>query len=185
MFEHVIECDANVADFYNERKDNFTSLLGETKEKFLKANKEFYNKYQKGIANKDNFYINTIGEFEDIDKRPKREPDYVSRDRDGNVSSEYWYSEDGVIRGSNHWGKEVASCDWFLKSMSDNYSRGLAKYDKQKYGKIKWSDFIQKTDIVTKDGKGVLSTFENTLGKNFDKKLIIKNFNEDETEEYA
>ncbi|MBQ6447085.1 MAG: phage portal protein [Bacillus sp. (in: Bacteria)] len=182
-YEKSIECDETTADFFNKRKEKGSDLLlVDDKETYLKNTKEFYKDYQKGTANQDNFYINTVAEFDDVDSRPKGKPDYVSYTKTGKISSEYWYTEDGVIRGSNHWGKDVASCDWYLKSQ-DGTTEGLEKFGKQKYGKMKWSDFMQKTDMITKkeDGKtkGILTNFENTLGKDAYGHLIIKGFNDD------
>lgn len=54
----------------------------------------------------DNFFMNTQASFKAC-KRPKREADYTSFNREGRVSSEYWYGEDSVgsyvIRFSDHW----------------------------------------------------------------------------------
>ena len=113
----------------------------------------FYKKYQHGVADKNTFFGNTIAVFQPA-YRPKRAPDYISRTREGDVSSEYWYTADGVIRGSSHWG-EVSSCNWFL---SGRYT------GKKQYGKASWTDFVQKADIVIQDGKAVLSSFDNTVG---------------------
>lgn len=55
-----------------------------------------------------NFYMGTEATFEACE-RPSREADYTSES-----GSAYWYSEDGVIRESDHWGYEVASCNWYL-----------------------------------------------------------------------
>ena len=32
--------------------------------------------------------------------------------------SDYWYGESGVVRYSDHWGSEVASCDWYLDGVA-------------------------------------------------------------------
>ena len=34
----------------------------------------------------------------------------------------------------------------------------------KQYGKCRWEDFTQKTDIATGHGKAVLTTFANTIG---------------------
>ena len=118
----------------------------------------FWKKYQDGIASADNFYINTYAVFKDLKRRPNRAPDFISYTRDGKKSSEYWYTKDGVIRGSTHWGRDIASCDWLLESGKSG------KHMYKTYGEAKWADFVQKTEIVTKDGKATLSTFKNTIG---------------------
>lgn len=56
----------------------------------------------------ENFYMGTEASRADAEA-PEREADYIS-----DSGSEYRYTEGGVFRKSNHWGYEVASCDWFL-----------------------------------------------------------------------
>lgn len=60
------------------------------------------------MYNSENFYMGTEASWADAEA-PEREADYIS-----DSGSEYWYTEGGVFRKSNHWGYEVASCDWFL-----------------------------------------------------------------------
>ena len=117
---------------------------------------------------------NTAAEFKERKTRPGRKPDYVSRNkRTGEVSSEYWYTKDGVIRGSNHWGPEVGSCDWALDGITgakgrDVFNPGSELYvgSSKRYGKAKWSDFTQKTENIVVGGKVIGTTnFENTTGK--------------------
>ena len=87
---------------------------------------EFYKPFQDGVANEHNFMENTLGVFDQVARRPRKAPDYVSRNKyTKEISSEYWYTEDGVIRGSKHWGKGVASCSWAFK-----YSDGAIAWDK-------------------------------------------------------
>ena len=148
-----------VNEFRNELK-NTKLYLYDGIERFEK-DKEFYQKYQSGVANKNNFYIDTIADFESVKSRPRKTPDYVSHyfDKNGKyrVSSEYWYQDDYVIRGSDHWGIGIASCDWLLDGKS---RRGY-----KSYGKAKWTDFILKTGIVTYNNKEFLASFENIHGK--------------------
>lgn len=66
------------------------------------------------MITQDNFFESTKAIFKGC-KRPSRKPDYVSRDRWGYVSSEYWYFEDGVIRASDHWST--------YKSLNDGINR--------------------------------------------------------------
>lgn len=132
----------------------------------VKAAKHVYGPLQKGTANRDNFMWNTVAEFESVPKRPRRKPDYTSTDRNGKVSSEYWYEPDGVIRGSKHWGVGVASCDWAIEGVAGKGSE--ITMTNKLYGKAKWEDFTQKTrDVKTTDGKVIGETnFENTTEKN-------------------
>lgn len=138
-------------------------------EYFSKA-KELYQRYQSGIANKNNFYVNTLADFKEISKRPKGKPDYVSYyfDKTGKrkISSEYWYNENGVVRGSDHWGEGISSCDWYLD--------GKARKGYKRYGEAKWEEFTLQTKTVQYDGKEFLTAFDNSYGKNSLGKPIYK-----------
>ena len=138
-------------------------------ERFSKA-KELYQRYQSGIANKNNFYVNTLADFKEISKRPKGKPDYVSYyfDKTGKrkISSEYWYNENGVVRGSDHWGEGISSCDWYLD--------GKARKGYKHYGEARWEEFTLQTKTVQYDGKEFLTAFDNSYGKNSLGKPIYK-----------
>ena len=141
----------------------------ETHQEYIKGQKHIYGPLQKGTANKDNFMWNTVAEFTERKTRPRRKPDFVSRNkRTGKVSSEYWYTKDGVIRGSDHWGPGVSSCDWSLDNIKFGrwQSGSEIAVTNKRYGVAKWSDFTQKTRDIRVDGKIIGQTnFENTTGK--------------------
>lgn len=138
-------------------------------EHFSKA-KELYQRYQSGIANENNFYVDTLADFKEISKRPKGKPDYVSYyfDKTGKrkISSEYWYNENGVVRGSDHWGEGISSCDWYLD--------GKARKGYKRYGEARWEEFTLQTKTVQYDGKEFLTAFDNSYGKNSLGKPIYK-----------
>ena len=46
---------------------------------------------------------------------PEGKADYVSLRPDGGVSSLYYYTPEGVIRVSNHWGADIRTCSWHLE----------------------------------------------------------------------
>lgn len=94
--------------------------------------------------NQRNFFSGTAADFTSVE-RPNREPDYVS-----DSGSEYWYSADGVVRGSNHWGTDIASTDWFLDGVdASSFDRNAKGNGREKsYGKAKWSDFVQNADYT-------------------------------------
>lgn len=125
-------------------------------------------KYQKGTADKNNFFVGTMAKFNEVDK-PNREPDFVS-----DSGSVYWYTKDGVVRGSDHWGIGVASCDWaFVDKNGKFYNKSLVggrnEFDGVKYGFCKWKDFSRKLSfdyVYNKDDKQwIIPTFANTIGK--------------------
>ena len=134
----------------------------------IEIEKQVYAPFQDGTANESQFFWNTVTTYKET-TRPDREPDYVSRDKFGITSSEYWYTDDGVIRGSGHWGTGVASCDWQLERANGDKVGGdiWGAPDKTEdaYGFSKWSDFVQKTEVAKIDGKEYLTTFRNTVGK--------------------
>ena len=100
--------------------------------------------------NKDTFYLNTKATFKGC-RRPSRKPDYTSFDRDGNISSEYWYTKDGVYRNSNHWsiiylnGKDVCFLDmkhsFTCKKISSCFWRLNCSKSKTTCGFASWSAF--------------------------------------------
>ena len=174
------EADDKTLDFHNENnefeKQEIYSGNNDILSKDFIMNKKakFYKKYQSGIANKNNFYINTIGQFKEVEK-PNREPDYISKS-----GSEYWYEKDKLIRGSNHWGCCVASCDWFLGDEEPKESGvDLNTYGDVKYGEVEWKDLIQKPVVVFNGDEATLSNFDNTIGGErvslYKVKPIIKN----------
>lgn len=129
-----------------------------------------YNPFQQGTANEYNFMWNTAVEFRERKTRPKGSPDYISYNRYGEVSSEYWYTKTGVVRGSDHWGPGVASCDWMLNTLSlggfnhDNPYGLCVTY--KRYGTARWTSFVHKTLLIVVDGKAIgASSFATTTGK--------------------
>jgi len=63
-----------------------------------------------------NFHKRTNGRWMPIEI-PKTLADFVSLTPYGDISSAYWYTTNGVIRVSDHWGA-VASCQWNLETVN-------------------------------------------------------------------
>lgn len=101
----------------------FNEIGFEYKTRIEEGDRTFYR------SNPNDFYEYTKADFIRIPSRPYGEPDYTSPS-----GSEYWYYEDGVVRGSNHWGT-TASCKW--KIDAEPY-RGPEKL----YGFNGWNEFI-------------------------------------------
>lgn len=91
-----------------------------------------------GVTSK-NFFKNTVAVFEQCG-RMTCSADYVSVSSRGRVSSRYWYTEEGVYRESSHWGRNVATCDWYLNTLPIT---GL-QTTKKKTGFCRWKDFKRK-----------------------------------------
>ena len=71
------------------------------------------------------FYIRTKATWKGCN-RPARKPDYISLTRRGEISSEYWYSEEGVIRCSQHWShirSKNLKYDYYLITKEINRNR--------------------------------------------------------------
>jgi hypothetical protein len=77
-----------------------------------------------------NFFNHTFCEFQQVDDFTFRENEiYKSRSE-----SRYLYTEEGVYRKSNHWGR-VANCRWRIAA-NENY-----KNQQIVIGFAKWTDF--------------------------------------------
>lgn len=87
---------------------------------------------------KNNFFKHTFCEFTEIDKifLTQHPTHFKSK-----AASSYSYTEEGVYRYSNHWGR-VANCRWKIKTAQ--------KHQSQEYylGYAKWIDFhpLNKTE---------------------------------------
>jgi hypothetical protein len=80
--------------------------------------------------NSTNFFKHTFCEFQQVENFSFPEnTNYKSKSE-----STYYYSDDGVYRKSNHWGR-VANCRWTLKSTSTYKSQHIV------IGFAKWTDF--------------------------------------------
>ena len=88
-----------------------------------------------GPIDANSFYVSTVADFMSVPGHPARPADYESES-----GSRYWYSDKGVIRESNHWGRGVASCDWYLDG--DEY--GWSYRDAPACGFCAWGDFKRK-----------------------------------------
>ncbi|MCR4854846.1 MAG: hypothetical protein K5908_01640 [Erysipelotrichaceae bacterium] len=132
--------------------------------KYFKSARKFYKGLQDGKASEINFFENTIVLFDECE-RPDREPDFGSPS-----GSCYWYSEEGVIRGSDHWGCGVGNCDWALKTRKGetvygHYWKYTRNFARPRFGFAKWEDFLFKARLIEIGGKEVVTTFNNTVGR--------------------
>ncbi|MBP3891924.1 MAG: hypothetical protein J6D29_07105 [Solobacterium sp.] len=132
---------------------------------FIKSQMEHYKTVQDGLANPTNFFDSTVAIFEEVEK-PKRKPDFES-----DSGSRYWYSKKGLLRGSNHWGCRIVNCDWALKLKNGKAVYGSScwaskTFSKELYGFVKWEDFVLKPNLYEIEGKEVLTTFANKIGRN-------------------
>jgi|GEM_PF-4368706 len=82
--------------------------------------------------NRFNFHKSTFCIFREA-QAPERPCDFRSKS-----GSEYWFSEDGVFRKSNHWGR-AAKCKWRLVSG--------ASLSRTKSGFAKWDEFYSDNEL--------------------------------------
>jgi hypothetical protein len=143
------------------------------------VNKSIQEEMDKYTANENTFFFDTDADFKFSGKKPKGDPSHTSYNSyTGKVSSEYWYTEEGVYRRSDHWGQGVASCNWNLKdnpeSKTKESSGGLEFYSKKLVGFAPWSSFKRnKTRFITlvdekeQTERHYLLSFKNLVGKDY------------------
>jgi len=83
------------------------------------------------IYNRSNFFKHTFCDFKKVNQKFFDENQVHFKSKAG---SQYSYTEEGVYRYSNHWGR-VANCRWRL------YSDKKLKNQKSYLGFAKWSGF--------------------------------------------
>lgn len=85
--------------------------------------------------NKTNFHKHTFCIFQEVtfESITDLKPNFISKS-----GSSYYFTEQGVYRHSNHWGR-AANCKWRL------VSNGISK-DRSKVGYANWCDFYSDND---------------------------------------
>ena len=85
--------------------------------------------------NRTNFFKHTFCIFNEVNPNelPKSIPDYVSKSE-----SSYYFTEEGVYRKSNHWGR-AANCRWKLISNSYKSQNTIVAY-------ARWIDFFPNNE---------------------------------------
>lgn len=142
-----------------ERDDIFYDKAG----RHFKSIRNHFAEIQDGDCDEFNFFDYTVTMFHETGIRPNRDPDYTS-----DSGSEYWYSKDGVVRGSDHWGNGVAHCDWALQLKDGKTIYGINAFDPKcftdkKYGFSSWKEFTHKSRLFEINGQEVVTTFRNYI----------------------
>lgn len=86
-------------------------------------------------ATAENFFDMTTATFAACEK-PAREADYVSAS-----GSAYWYTADGVVRCADHWGGNVATCNWFIEG--ERPSMYCDRFESELCGFCAWDAFTR------------------------------------------
>ena len=86
--------------------------------------------------NRHNFHKHTFCIFQEVDRTvlDPLQPQYTSKS-----GSTYYFTEEGVYRVSNHWGR-AANCKWRLATISSQ------RYSGKVVGYANWSDFLPDND---------------------------------------
>lgn len=126
--------------------------------------------------NKTNFHKHTFCEFIEVDTNviPNIEWHYKSKSGSG-----YCFTEEGVYRISNHWGR-AANCRWRLISNSRANSSSKINNIQNRIGYAKWTDFYPNNETenffyvdLNFDTKEV--TFQHKYNPNYDGKSVLRN----------
>ena len=129
--------------------------------------------------NKTNFHKHTFCEFIEVDAAtiPNIEWHYKSKSGSG-----YCFTEEGVYRISNHWGR-AANCRWRLISSSKTSSSSKINNSQNRIGFAKWMDFYPNNETenlfyieVNFDVKE--ATFQHKNNPNYDGKSVLRNASE-------
>ena len=122
--------------------------------------------------NKTNFHKHTFCEFIEVDVATIPTIDWHYKSKSG---SGYCFTEEGVYRSSNHWGR-AANCRWRLISNSSSKINN----SQNRIGFAKWIDFYPNNETenffyveVNFDTKEV--TFQHKNNPNYDGKAFLRN----------
>lgn len=94
--------------------------------------------YQSGIivvaGKQQRSFAYTYANWREVPSLPRemeyREPDFVSRS-----GSQYWYTNSGVYRKSDHWGRRIGTCEWYIDGCSYDELVSIIGY-------CRWDDFV-------------------------------------------
>jgi hypothetical protein len=124
------------------------------------------------IYNRFNFYRHTFCVFEEVPFTTieEKKADYKSKS-----GSSYYFTEEGVYRLSNHWGR-AANCKWRLKVITSNPSR-------TKLGFANWNAFhsdndIEKLYFITVDLESLIVNYQHKFSSEYQEKYVLRTASE-------
>lgn len=93
---------------------------------------------------RENFHDRTAAIFTALEAAPTRPADFTSPS-----GSEYWYSEQGLVRRSDHWMSSIRSCTWYMDGEvvvqeclnGETVTIHGQAHDEVRVGFCRWSDF--------------------------------------------
>ncbi|MFN7045056.1 MAG: hypothetical protein ACK4M1_07650 [Flavobacterium sp.] len=123
--------------------------------------------------NKTNFHKHTFCEFIEVDAAAIPNIDWHYKSKSG---SGYCFTEEGVYRVSNHWGR-AANCRWRLISEIKNPNQ------KERIGYAKWIDFYPNNETenlfyVEVNFETKEATFKHKNNPNYEGKAVLRNASE-------
>jgi hypothetical protein len=111
--------------------------------------------------NKTNYFNSTYSKWECVEYKLNNVPDFISYKKDSwaseiegkpiytkKISSQYWYTDIGVFRKSDHWGV-VGSCVWLIDDDSDV---GFCKWGN--FNKLEYANecYYDNSQIIKRKG---------------------------------
>ncbi len=122
--------------------------------------------------NKTNFHKHTFCVFQEVtfESINDLKPNFISKS-----GSSYYFTEQGVYRHSNHWGR-AANCKWRL------VSNGISK-DRSKVGYANWCDFYSDNDqeklyFIEVDYSTQSAQFNHYKSDKFTKDIVLRTTSE-------
>ncbi|UGS21925.1 hypothetical protein [Flavobacterium cyclinae] len=129
--------------------------------------------------NKTNFHKHTFCEFTEVDATliPNIDRHFKSKSGSG-----YCFTDKGVYRISNHWGR-AANCRWRLISKTNSDSSSKVNNGQSRIGYANWTNFYPNNEIenlfyieVNFEINNV--TFQHKFNPNYDGKAVLRNASE-------
>lgn len=118
--------------------------------------------------NKTNFHKHTFCIFQEVtfESINVLKPNFISKS-----GSSYYFTEKGVYRHSNHWGR-AANCKWRL------VLNGISK-DRSKVGYANWCDFYSDNDqeklyFIEVDYSNQTAQFNHYKSDKFTKDIVLR-----------
>ena len=129
--------------------------------------------------NKHNFHKHTFCEFTEVDATTISNIEWHYKSKSG---SGYCFTEQGVYRISNHWGR-AANCRWRLISNSRTNSSSKINNSQHRIGFAKWTDFYPNNETenlfyIEVNFETKEATFQHKNNPNFDGKAVLRNASE-------
>lgn len=129
--------------------------------------------------NKTNFHKHTFCEFIEVDATAIRNIEWHYMSKSG---SGYCFTEEGVYRISNHWGR-AANCRLRLISSLKTSSSSKVNNNQNRIGFAKWTDFYPNNETenffyVEVNFETKEATFQHKNNPNYDGKAVLRNASE-------